>query len=169
MDAPLTRSCDVCKTPLTSDQLVQIGGQYVCAQCKPNVLLNLKSGVGGGAKISPEEALAIKKEISRLNLLSFAFAVPGLVLLGAAGAVSGENVEENRGTVLILRLAGAVLFMIGMTAYARMRGRSGRWGLLGFLSCLGFLVLYFLPKRCRHCRSNASFRARECRNCGAPV
>jgi hypothetical protein len=169
MDAAAPRSCDVCKTPLTSDQLVQIGGQYVCAQCKPNVLLNLKSGVGGGQRVSPEQALAIKKQISRLNLLSFAFALPGLVLLMASGALAAPGMEKNLAVLATVRLLGALLFLIGMFFYARMRGRGWAWGFLGLLSCLGLLILYFLPKHCRNCQTSASYRARDCAKCGAPV
>ena len=50
-----------------------------------------------------------------------------------------------------------------------MRGRHAALGLLGLLSCLGLLILYFLPKRCHYCRQSQSYRIRECTNCGAPV
>jgi hypothetical protein len=169
MDAAASRACDICKAPLTSDQLVQIGGQYVCAQCKPNVLMNLKSGVGAGQRVAPELALAIKKQISRMNVLSFAFALPGLLLMMASGALAAPGSGKDLATLASLRLLGAILFIVGMFFYARMRGRGWAWGLLGILSCLGLLILYFLPKHCRNCDASASYRARECGKCGAPV
>jgi len=83
-----TRPCEFCGTTMPSDQLVTIAGKSVCARCKPEVLLNLKSGIGGGPRIAPEKAEEIRRRISRLNLLSFAFAIPGILLQIAVPALA---------------------------------------------------------------------------------
>jgi hypothetical protein len=164
------RPCDVCKTPTSSDQLVTIGGQTVCAKCKPDVVLNLKSGVSGASRISPEKAEEIRKKISRLNLLSFAFAVPGLLLqFGGAALVGGSPSRDEATAVLMLRLVGAPLVIAGLCFYARMKGRTWALGLFGLLSCLGLIILSVSPKFCHNCRTRDSYRAKECRACGAPM
>jgi len=65
--------------------------------------------------------------------------------------------------------SGMALFTVGMVFYARMKGRHGAMGLFGLLSCIGLLVLHFLPKSCQNCRASASYRVKECSACGAPV
>src|ERR1051325_11728189 len=77
-------NCDLCRSPFTADELVSIGGKNVCATCKPDVVMNLKSGVGAAPRIDPIKAKEIKNRISRMNLSSFALAIPGLVMHGLA-------------------------------------------------------------------------------------
>ena len=91
-----TTACDLCRTPLSADQLVTISGKTVCAKCKPDVVMNIKSGVGTSARVSPERAEEIKRRISRLNLMSFVFAVPGLALqfVNAPKLGSAENQRQ---------------------------------------------------------------------------
>jgi hypothetical protein len=164
------RPCDLCKTPTLADQLVTIGGQTVCAKCKPDVVLNLKSGVSGGPRISPEKAEEIRKKISRLNLLSFALAVPGLALqIGGGFLVAGRPGPDAAAMILMLRLVGAPLVIAGLCCYAMMKGRSWALGLFGLLSCLGLIILSLSPKFCHNCRTRDSYRAKECRACGAPM
>ena len=165
------QSCDVCKSPTSTDQLVTIGGQTVCAKCKPDVVMNLKSGVSGAARIAPEKAEEIRKKISRLNLLSFGLAVPGIALqfFGAALIPGGRHGPEAVATVMMLRLLGAPLVIAGLCCYAVMKGRSWALGLLGLLSCLGLIILAVLPKCCHNCRTLSSYRVKECGACGAPM
>lgn len=165
------RPCDVCKTPTEADQLVTIGGQTVCAKCKPDVVLNMKSGVSGAARISPEKAEEIRKRITRLNLLSFALAVPGIALqfFGGALIAGGRPGPEAAATILMLRLVGVPLVIAGLCCYAMMKGRSWALGLFGLLSCLGLIILAVLPKCCHHCRTMSSYRVKECGACGAPM
>ena len=72
------------------------------------------------------------------NKASFYFGVPGLVLQIAANRIGGF-------TGLVLGLVGTVLFIIGLGYYARAKGYSMWFGALGFLSCLGWLILALLP------------------------
>jgi hypothetical protein len=164
-----TRPCDLCRTPTSPDLLVEIGGKTVCAKCKPEMVLNLKSGVSGEGRISPEKAEAIRKKISQLNLLSFALALPGIAIQVGATAFVRAQGPSPTGSILLLRLIGAPLIIIGLGCYARMKGRSWALGLLGLLSCLGLLLLAFWPKLCHNCKTSASYRIRECGSCGAPV
>jgi len=165
------RPCDVCKTPTSADQLVTIGGQTVCAKCKPDVVLNMKSGVSGAPRISPEKAEESRKKISRLNLLSFVLAAPGIGLQFFGGAlIAGSRTgADAAGIILMLRLVGAPLVIAGLCCYARMKGRSWALGLFGLLSCLGLIILAVLPKCCHNCRTLSSYRVRECGACGAPM
>lgn len=165
------QACDLCKTPTPTDQLVTIGGSTVCARCKPDVVMNMKSGVSNRSRISPERAEEIRKKISRLNLLSFAFAVPAIALQFFAGAlVAGtKSAPDAVALVTMLRLIGAPLFIAGLSCYAMMKGRSWTLGLLGLLSCLGLLILALFSKSCHNCRTSASYRTRECPSCGAPM
>jgi hypothetical protein len=165
------QDCELCKTPTPTDQLVTIGGSTVCAKCKPDVVMNMKSGVSNRSRITPERAEEIRKKISRLNLLSFVFAVPGLLLqVGGGALIAGtQNAPSAAGMIVLLRLIGAPLVIAGLCFYASMKGRSWALGLLGLLSCLGLLILALFSKSCHNCRTTASYRAKECQTCGAPM
>jgi len=163
------RPCEFCGTSMPSDQLVTITGKSVCARCKPEVVLNLKSGIGSGPRISAERAGEIRRRIAGLNRMSFAFAVPGILMQVAipALAMSGLRPGLSLGVFGVLRLLSVVLIVAGLGSYARMKGRSSAWGLLGVLSCIGLLILALLGKECRNCREKAPSREKECRACGA--
>ena len=169
-----TTACDLCKTPLSTDQLVTISGKSVCAKCKPDVVMNLKSGLGAGARVTPERAEEIRKKISRLNIMSFVFALPvlGLQIAGAMASGSGSpdvEVTAAQAGGALLQLMGVPLVIAGLACYGLMKGRSWALGLFGLLSCIGLFVLHFFPKKCHNCRAGASYRAKECASCGAPV
>jgi hypothetical protein len=163
--------CTLCKTPTSTDQLVTIGGETVCAKCKPDVVMNMKSGVSSRERISPEKAEEIRKRISRLNLLSFAFAVPGIGLqfFGSALVAGAHSRADALLLVGMLRLIGVPLIIAGLACYAMMKGRSWALGLLGLLSCLGLLILAVFSKSCHNCQTTASYRTKECAACGAPM
>jgi len=167
----LIMTCDLCKGTFTADQLVPIGGKNVCATCKPELVMNLKSGVNASPPIDPIKAKEIKARISRLNLISFALILPGIALQFLAGGLRGasQSPEEARAQVLGIQAVGAVMVILGLVCYARMKGRSGALGLLGLLSCLGLIILNYLPKNCQNCRTSAGYSAKECGACGAPV
>lgn len=68
---------------------------------------------------------------------------------------------------LAIKFVGTMLLMVGLAYYAKMKGRNGAWGLLAFLSILGFLFAALLPKYCRNCEERE--KKKICSNCGAPV
>ena len=47
----------------------------------------------------------------------------------------------------LVQIGGAALMIIGCVNYAKGKGYSGAWGLLGFLSIIGFIVLALFPDR----------------------
>jgi hypothetical protein len=62
----------------------------------------------------------------------------------------GANITQGSLLALVcffISLAGTVLLIIGLGYYARAKGHSGWWGMLGLLSCLGLIILAFLPDR----------------------
>ena len=169
-----TQACDGCGAKLPPDQLVALGGRMLCGRCKADAVMNMKSGLGAGARVTPEEAAALRSRIRKLNLLSFAFALPGLGMqFGARFLVGTPSTQEEAlaqaSLLLLIQLLGVALLIVGLGFYARMRGRSWAFSLLGLLSCIGLLVLYFLPKRCLHCNTSHSYRVKECTSCGGPL
>lgn len=60
-----------------------------------------------------------------------------LITVGDAAGILG----------LLLALIGAVLFIWGCMNYAVGKGHSKWLGLLGLLSCIGLVILLFLPDR----------------------
>ncbi|NUP04528.1 MAG: hypothetical protein HOW73_00520 [Polyangiaceae bacterium] len=112
--------------------------------------------------IHPEQAAALARELKRLNTMSFVLGVPGILLQGA-----GQNMGGAIGA--IVTLGGTAMLVVGLVFYAKLRGRHPAFALLGLLSCLGLLILYFIPKSCLHCKTSSSFSARQCPACGAPL
>ena len=70
----------------------------------------------------------------RYNSISFAWGIPGLVLQTA-----GIIIEQP-----LVLLLGTVLLFIGFGYYAKAKGRSFAWCLMGFLSIIGLIIMGFL-------------------------
>jgi hypothetical protein len=114
--------------------------------------------------LSQAEAEAIKKRISKLNGLSLLFGGGGLVVQAIGNVMRSAPGGGLVGTLLLL--AGTALLIYGLSLYARMRSQSPWFGLFGLLSCIGMIVLLFLPKKCMHCGQKV--KGAECAACGAP-
>jgi hypothetical protein len=69
--------------------------------------------------------------IQKYNNISLAWGIPGIVLQGA-----GKEISQP-----IVLIVGTVLLMIGLAYYAKAKGRSAAWCLMGLLSIIGLIVL----------------------------
>ena len=68
-----------------------------------------------------------------------------------------------------LLLGAAGLSCAVMGSWAKARGRSAAWGLLG-LSCLpGLLAVVFLPRCCGWCGRPGRRKPGTCADCGGPL
>lgn len=119
-------------------------------------------GSQAGLALPPERAEEIRRLLKGYNTKSFAIALPGLAL-----QIVGNNIGGAAGAALTL--VGFALFMGGLWFYAKMRGQHPAMCLLGILSCLGMVILYFLPKKCLNCGASASFSSKQCARCTAPL
>lgn len=121
-----------------------------------------KPPADGGEQVSPDGEIAgpsdeeIQEELTSENRNTFLFAVPGFVLQLATGSA-------------LLGFVGGILVIVGLMQYAKMKGRHRAWGLLGLLSIIGLLILYFVPPICRRCGEKNSSSNERCSNCNAPV
>lgn len=83
--------------------------------------------------------------IKRYNNLSLALGVPGIILQIVGNLVAQANADNSLGLLGVpISLVGTGLLVAGLSYYAIAKGRSGWWGLCGFLSCLGLLILLLL-------------------------
>jgi hypothetical protein len=86
--------------------------------------------------------------IKRYNNLSLALGVPGILLQIVGNVISRANTETSLSLLGVpILLLGTGLLIAGLTYYATGKGRSGWWGLCGFLSCLGLLILALLKDK----------------------
>ena len=67
------------------------------------------------------------------------------ILLQIAGRGLAYANEAAAIPAMILTLLGAVFFIWGCMNYAEGKGHSKWLGLLGFLSCIGLIILIILP------------------------
>ncbi|MBE3098350.1 MAG: DUF4190 domain-containing protein [Planctomycetes bacterium] len=85
---------------------------------------------------------------ARLNRISLAWGIPGILIQLPASFVC--RLAENPWIAAVAWLAslvGTVLLMVGLAYYARAKGRSPAWCLLGFLSIVGLIVLGVLKDK----------------------
>ena len=83
--------------------------------------------------------------IKRHNNISLALGVPGIILQIAGNVIFQTNPETGIGLLDALALLGGTALLIaGLAHYAVAKGRSGWWGLCGFLSLIGLLILALL-------------------------
>lgn len=80
--------------------------------------------------------------IKRYNNISLALGVPGIIIQIVGNFVLQANQETPLGALggLVL-LVGTALLISGLAYYAMAKGRSGWWGLCGFLSFIGLIIL----------------------------
>ena len=67
------------------------------------------------------------------------------IILQIAGRVLAATSETGAILGLVVVLVGAVVFIWGCMNYAEGKGHSKWLGLLGLLSCIGLIILIFLP------------------------
>jgi hypothetical protein len=83
--------------------------------------------------------------IKRYNNLSLALGAPGLILQIAGNVIANANAGTPTAVWGIpIALVGTALLIAGLSYYAIAKGRSGWWGLCGFLSCIGLVILAML-------------------------
>ena len=69
------------------------------------------------------------------------------IILQLVGRMLAAQNESLAFVGLALTLVGLVFFVWGCMNYAEGKGHSKWLGLLGLLSCIGLIVLIFLPDR----------------------
>lgn len=79
--------------------------------------------------------------IAKYNNISLTCGIPGIILQ-IAGRLIGQPV---------VIIAGTVLLMVGLAYYAKAKGRSPAWCLMGFLSLVGLIVLACLKDCSKNC------------------
>jgi hypothetical protein len=96
--------------------------------------------------------------IAKYNRKSLMLGIPGLVLqigclfisnLIAAKAKSDGSVPSAAllGACSLGSIIGTILLIVGLCYYAKAKGHSAVFGLLGLLSCIGLLILAVLPDK----------------------
>jgi amino acid transporter len=85
---------------------------------------------------------------SNLNKVSLYWGVPGLTLQTFGYMLANVMVDPLSALLfLLVSLAGTALLLVGLAYYAKAKGHSPAWGLVGLLSCLGIVVLAVLPDK----------------------
>jgi hypothetical protein len=113
-------------------------------------------------RASPSEIRAIERRLANLKDGIRVFVPLGFVFEGCA------PILIPRAPLLGIALwaIGKLCWLTGMSLSAMMRGRSGAWGMFGWLSCVGYIFICLLTTRCLHCHEIV--RTEACDVCGAP-
>lgn len=74
---------------------------------------------------------------------SMKFGIPGLVLHALAAWLHVPVLSW------LIAVVGSLLLCLGLCYFARAKGRSILWGLLGFFSFFGLIVLAVIPDRAK--------------------
>ncbi|HEX7899817.1 MAG TPA: hypothetical protein VF950_18755 [Planctomycetota bacterium] len=115
----------------------------------------------------------IRKNIQFWGELGFVLGIPGVGVLFfglVSSMVTTDPFDHGaKAQAFMAVFAGLVLYCGALAAYARHKGRSFAWGLMGLSCVLGLIVLRFLPKRCRGCERACRGGTFDCPGCGAPI
>ncbi len=85
--------------------------------------------------------------IKRYNNISLALGVPGIILQ-IPGSIMVQSADStSRAVGLLILLLGTALLIAGLGFYAKAKGHSPLWGLCGFLSWIGLIILALLKDR----------------------
>ena len=70
-------------------------------------------------------------------------------IIQVIGRIAGRSMGGELGATigLVISLLGLVIFVWGCMRYAADKGYSKWLGLLGLLSCIGFIILLVLPEK----------------------
>jgi len=87
--------------------------------------------------------------IKRYNNLSFVYFVPGMIaqIAGMILKAPPDQPSSPQGVSALLLIVGTILAFIGFGYYAKAKGRSMLWGLCGFLSLVGLVILALLKDK----------------------
>jgi hypothetical protein len=102
-------------------------------------------------------------------LLTIGLMVAFLFVMLGKHAVNWLGLPDAKATGVLVRLAATVAMAVIGVFYARVKGRSGWWGLIGLLGCIGYFVLLSLEKECHRCGARAKDGVEECPSCEAPM
>ncbi len=81
--------------------------------------------------------------IARYNNISLALGIPGLILQFVGLAISNAN-PENQVVGMVITVTGVAMLTLGLAMYAKAKGRSPLWCVMGLFSLLGLIVLALL-------------------------
>ncbi len=141
-----------------------------CASCS--------APVPGGLEACPHCGADAGESLRERAVRRFRRAKLGLTLLLVAGFLLnmlGDDLVDwlggaKKGPAAIgMRLSGTMVLVLGGVFYARLKGRSGWWGLIGLLNCIGYIVLLWMDKICLRCGTRSKDKVEECPACRAPI
>lgn len=110
--------------------------------------------------------------IARYNRQSFAAGLPGILLqIGSLISLCllSNNEERLVWASMSGLLLGVLLWSIGLCFYAKAKGYSAVWGLLGCFSGLGLIILALLPDKVDSCSALRIFDIELYRDGGSTV
>ncbi len=82
------------------------------------------------------------------NRTSLALGIPGIILqLVGNFALRSADGQSLTWAGVAVSLIGTVLLIVGLSFYAKAKGRNPAWGLMGLLSIIGLIVLALLKDR----------------------
>ena len=118
------RHCSRCGRPFCADCLIELRGLTLCAVCKSEELLDLRSGATGAAGVSGTALASIGKRWAALIVDRMLFILIGVALIVGCIAVTPEKPDDPR--FLAILLAVIVTYLAYVTYDAVMVIRGGQ-------------------------------------------
>ena len=79
------------------------------------------------------------------------FGVPGIILqiIGRITMVGafGNSIPSPEAVGFLILLVSTILLIVGLSFYAKAKGHHPAFGLLGFLSIIGLIILAIMPDK----------------------
>ena len=142
-----------------SEKAYVVDNGLICVTCGTGSAV---SEVAESEEVKKEKAGRYTKQLvakkKGYNQLSFCFGIPGIILQ-ITGLVILMNYSSQQGMTeyhqepahitfaRLLTLLGCFLLVVGFAYYAKMKGRSPAWCLVGFLGIIGLVILICLKDK----------------------
>lgn len=119
--------------------------------------------------VLPDDSLRVRDRYHRIRRVVTVLVCVGLLVQGGGNRLFEEQARGSWRAWGLAFAAGMIFHLAACILFARVKGRSSWFGLVGVFGVFGVLWLFLMDSQCHRCGRREGKSCRECPNCGAPM